>query len=112
MVCHLCRAATAKKHGRTREGHQRYRCRTCRKTFSERPERPLGSMRVPVDKALSILHALCEGAGIRPLARQSGVHQGTILKLLVQAGEGCERMLAEQVRDVPVADVQCDELWG
>ncbi|HEX5757589.1 MAG TPA: IS1 family transposase [Thermoanaerobaculia bacterium] len=69
-------------------------------------------MRVPLDKAISILHALCEGTNVRAISRQSGCHQGTVLKLLVQAGEGCERMLAELVRDVPVADVQCDELWG
>ncbi|HEX5760822.1 MAG TPA: IS1 family transposase [Thermoanaerobaculia bacterium] len=111
MVCHLCRATTAKKYGRTREGHQRYRCRTCRKTFSERPARPLGDMRIPLEKALPILQHLCEGSCIRALSRASGCHQATILRLLVQVGEGCERMLAELVRDVEVKDVQADEVW-
>jgi transposase-like protein/IS1 family transposase len=111
MVCHHCHKDGCKRFGKTRQGHQRYRCRTCRKTFSERPERPLGDMRVPVDKALLILNLLCEGSGIRAVSRVTGCHQGTILKLLVQVGEGCGRLLAEQVRDVPVKDVQADEVW-
>jgi transposase-like protein/IS1 family transposase len=110
MTCHHC-AGNAKRFGRTKSGHQRYRCRTCRKTFSERPERPLGAMRVPVEKALLVLNLLCEGSGIRAIARVTGCHQGTILKLLVEVGKGCERLLAERVRDVPVRDVQADEVW-
>jgi transposase-like protein len=77
--------------------NQRYRCLTCRKTFSERPERPLGDMRLPVNKALLCLHLLCEGSAVRAVERVTGLEKKTILRLLVQVGEGCERMLAEQV---------------
>jgi transposase-like protein len=55
VVCHLCQAANAKKFGKDRYGNQRFRCRTCRKTFSERPGRALGAMTVPVEKALLVL---------------------------------------------------------
>ncbi len=55
MVYHLCQATNAKKSGRDRKGNQRYACRVCRKTFSERPARPLGEMRLPVEKAELIL---------------------------------------------------------
>jgi hypothetical protein len=27
-------------------------------------------------------------------------------------GSKCERLLTELIQDVPVSDVQCDELWG
>jgi IS1 family transposase len=33
------------------------------------------------------------------------------MKLLVVAGERCERLLATKIRNVPVVDVQCDEIW-
>jgi transposase-like protein/IS1 family transposase len=112
MVCHLCQAATAKKHGRDRKGNQRFRCHTCRKTFSERPERVLGSMRIPEDKAVLILTLLCEGNSLRAIERVTGCHVATILSLLTQAGAGCERLLAELVKDVPVQDVQADEIFG
>jgi transposase-like protein/IS1 family transposase len=110
MDCIPCQAP-AKKFGKDRKGNQRYRCLTCRKTFSTRPERPLGAMRLPEDKALLCLHLLCEGSSVRAVERITGVEKTTILKLLVQVGEGCERMLAEKVKDVPVKDVQADELF-
>ncbi|HYX23408.1 MAG TPA: hypothetical protein VFC23_04580 [Thermoanaerobaculia bacterium] len=63
IPCPAYQTEDCKKFGRTRagHGHQRYRCRTCRKTFSERPERRLGHMNLPEDRALLCLHLLCEG---------------------------------------------------
>ncbi len=110
MDCDACQTP-AKKFGKDRKGNQRFRCRTCRKTFSERPDRPLGDMRLPVDRALLCLHLLCEGNAVRAVERITGTEKKTILRLLVQVGEGCERLLAETVKAVPVQDVQADELW-
>jgi len=110
MQCEACQAP-AKKMGKDRKGNQRFRCRTCRKSFSERPARPLGNMQLPLEKALLCLHLLCEGNAVRSIERVVDVDKKTILKLLVQVGEGCERMLAETVKAVPVRDVQADELW-
>ncbi|HEV3074849.1 MAG TPA: IS1 family transposase [Thermoanaerobaculia bacterium] len=112
MVCHNCQAENSKKVGRTRDGRQRYRCRTCRVTFSERRTRPLGAMNLPVEKALLVLQLLCEGSGIRSIQRVTGCHQGTILKLLTEVGAGCEQLLSETVKNVAVEDVQADEVWG
>lgn len=110
MECAACNAPS-KKFGRDRKGNQRFRCLTCRKTFSERPERPLGAMNLPLDRALLCLHLLCEGSSVRAIERITGTEKKTILRLLVQVGEGCERMLTETVKAVPVQDVQADELW-
>jgi IS1 family transposase len=68
-------------------------------------------MQLPLEKALLCLHLLCEGNAVRSIERIVEVDKKTILKLLVQVGEGCERMLAETVKAVPVRDVQADELW-
>src|SRR5439155_9961036 len=35
-----------------------------------------------------------------------------ILKLLVVVGEKCERIMGRLIVNVPVQDVQCDEIWG
>jgi hypothetical protein len=48
MTCHLCQAEKAKKFGRDRRGNQRYKCRSCRRTFGERRPRMLpADMRIP-----------------------------------------------------------------
>ena len=111
MVCHNCQLA-AKKHGKDRKGQQRWKCKPCRKTWTEIGERLFGEMRISEEKALLALNLLCEGSSIRSVSRLTGLHKGTIMKLLVLVGERCERFLAERIVDVPVKDVQCDELWG
>lgn len=109
-TCPHC-ASSTKKFGRTKDGRQRFRCLSCRKVSAEEREKPLGDMRLPLDRALLCLNLLCEGSSVRAIERITGTEKKTILRLLVQVGEGCERMLTETVKAVPVEDVQADELW-
>jgi transposase-like protein len=111
MTCHNCQIV-AVKIGKDRKGNQRFRCNTCRKTFAEPKDKPLGNMYLPIEKAVLILRLLVEGNSIRSTKRITGVEKKTILSLLVLAGEKCERLLDEKLRDVPVRDVQADEMWG
>lgn len=111
MTCHNCNIL-CKKFGKHRNGLQRFRCSQCRKTFTEDHEKPLDTMYLPVEKAVSILQLLWEGCSIRSAERISGVHHQTIIALLVLIGEKCERLLEKKIRNVPVSDVQCDEIWG
>jgi hypothetical protein len=41
-----------------------------------------------------------------------GIHQETILNLLVLAGEKCQRIMNAKIRNIPVKDVEADELWA
>lgn len=112
MTCHNCKIE-AKKSGKDRKGkgNQRYRCNQCRKTFQEMKENLLGTMRVSLDRAEMCLRLLLEGNSIRSIQR-IGLHQETILNLLVLAGEKCERLLNEHMSGVAVKDVEADEIWG
>ena len=111
MTCHNCQTE-AKKFGKDRKGNQRFRCQTCHKVFQEPKEKPLGGMYLPMDKAVQCLQLLIEGCSVRSTERITGVHRDTILDLLVLAGEKCERLLDEKLRNLTVRDVQCDEMWG
>jgi hypothetical protein len=55
---------------------------------------------------------LLEGNSIRSTERITGLHRDTILRLLVLAGERCEKFLGKALVNVPVTDGQCDEIWG
>ena len=107
MTCHNCQIA-AVKLGKDRKGNQRYRCNTCRKTFGEQQDKPLGNMYLPMDKAVLCLRLFVEGNSIRSIERITGVEKKTILKLLVLTGEKCERLLDEKLRNLTVRDVQAD----
>ena len=97
--------------GKDREGNPRRKCKACRKTFGIIPPRPLGAMRIDLDRAVLCLSLLTEGSSIRSTERVTGTHRDTIMRLLRKAGEKCEALMDRLVRRVPVEDVQADELW-
>jgi transposase-like protein/IS1 family transposase len=110
-ACRTCGGPTI-GWGKDKDGNPRRKCRACNKTFGIIPERPLGSMRLDLDKAVLCLSLLTEGSSIRSTERVSGVHRDTICRLLRKAGAKCEALLNRVVRRVEAKDVQCDELWS
>ena len=111
MTCHNCRIE-ARRFGKHRNGLQRFRCAQCGKTYTEPHEKPLEGMTTPQDKALLALRLLVEGNSIRSIERTTELHRDTILRLLVLVGEKCEKLMGRVIVNVPVEDVQCDEIWG
>jgi transposase-like protein/IS1 family transposase len=111
MTCHSCRIA-CKRFGKHRNGLQRFRCKQCRRTFTEDHQQPLGEMRLPLDKAVNALQLLLEGMSVPSVERVTGVHRDTILRLLVVAGERCRRLMQQKIEHLPVRDVEADEIWG
>jgi transposase-like protein/IS1 family transposase len=111
VTCHSCRIE-CKRKGRNRKGNQRYQCRQCSKWFQEPQDKPLDGMYLPIEKAELVLKLLLEGNSVSTVERITEVHHTTVLKLLVLAGEKCERIMAEKIRNVEVRDVECDELWA
>jgi transposase-like protein/IS1 family transposase len=110
MVCHNCRAE-CRKFGRNRNGSSRFQCRQCRRTFTE-PRENLDGMYTDLDAASKALQMLVEGCSVNSVARLTGLHHTTILKLLVIAGEKCERLMGRKIRNVEVQDVELDEAWS
>jgi len=110
VTCHNCRAE-CRKFGK-RHNRQRYQCSQCRKVFTDARDNTLDGMYLPVEKAEQVLKLLLEGNSVSSTIRLTGIHQKTVLKLLVLAGEKCERLMGEKIRNVPVKDIQCDELWS
>lgn len=111
MTCHSCKSLCS-RFGKHRNGLQRFRCNQCQKTFTEEHERPLDEMRLSLDKALKVLQLLLEGMSVRSVERVTDVHRDTILRLLVLAGERCQRLMDEKIKALDVFDVQVDEIWG
>jgi len=112
MTCHNCRIEAAKA-GKRRDGEQRYRCSQCGKTFSQPKDfGVVGHKQLDEEAALMALRLIVEGNSIRSAERITGLHRDTIMRLVVDAGQRCETLLATKVRNVPVSDVQADEIWG
>jgi IS1 family transposase len=69
-------------------------------------------MYTQVSRAEEVLKLLIEGCSVSTIERVTGVHHGTILKILVIVGEKCERIMAQKIRNVQVRDVELDEVWS
>lgn len=55
---------------------------------------------------------MVEGNSLRSTERISGLNVNTLMKILVKAGEKCEKLMGRVIVNVPVKDVQCDEIWA
>ncbi|MBV8731284.1 MAG: IS1 family transposase, partial [Acidobacteriia bacterium] len=52
------------------------------------------------------------GNSLRSTERITGSDINTLMRILVKAGEKCEKLMARLVVNIPCRDVECDELWG
>lgn len=111
MTCTACNVE-CQRFGKHRNGGHRFRCPDCGKTYTEPHNKPLGNMTVPMDKALLALQLLIEGNSIRSTERITNIDRNTMMKRLVLAGEKCEKLMGRLIVNVPVKDVQADEIWG
>jgi IS1 family transposase len=68
--------------------------------------------RLPLATRIQVLSALVEGNSIRGTCRMTGVAKGTVLKLLADVGDACDRYMDEALRDLTCVRVQCDEIWS
>ncbi|HEY3129586.1 MAG TPA: transposase [Acidobacteriota bacterium] len=59
-----------------------------------------------------ILNCLVEGCSIRGTARLCSVEKRTVLSILKLAGQSCERLFQERIRNVSVKDLELDEVWS
>jgi transposase-like protein/IS1 family transposase len=113
MTCTRCQHQTCKKFGYFGKRRiQRWRCNSCKATFCEpQPISPLGAMRTTTDAAARALQCLLEGCSIRATERLTGLNRNTIMRLLVLAGERCEKLMDKEMRELPCRRLQCDEIW-
>jgi IS1 family transposase len=91
-------------------GHQRYRCKQCNRTFSDIPASPLEWLRVEPEKAYQVVQLLVEGVGIRAIERLTCLNRRTVLNILRVAGQKSARLLNTRIRNLQTEEIQADEL--
>jgi transposase-like protein/IS1 family transposase len=111
MTCTGCEVR-CQRFGTHRNGLQRFRCSQCKKTYTEEHKHLIEDMNLADEKALLALQLFVEGNSLRSTERITGVDINTLMKLLVRAGEKCEKVMGKLIVNIPVKDVQCDEIWA
>lgn len=104
ITCPRCSAQNCKKNGISKQGKQRYRCKTCQRQFIL-----LYTRRGFSSKIKQQIVTMClNGSGIRDTARVLQVSANTVLKVL--------RLVAETLPPTKlpprVLELELDEMWS
>lgn len=113
MIKLACTHESRSKHGKNRNGSQRWKCRDCGATVSDKhvPNGPLGNMRADEDKIFMALNLLCEGMAVAAVERVTGLKHTTITKAIRLVGDKCEAFFDKHVQDVSCDFCEIDEIW-
>ncbi len=65
--------------------------------------------RLPLPRRTQAMNCLVEGNSIRSTERMTDTHRDTIMRLLVQVGDGCAKIMDESMRDLPSRRV--GDMW-
>ena len=68
--------------------------------------------RLPLDCRTQVINCLVEGNSIRSTERLTNTHRDTIMRLMVKVGDGCAKLMDEQMRDLSCQRLQVDEIWS
>lgn len=100
------------KFGKTPGGVQRYRCKTCGKTFTATKGTLFFKRRTPVKDILETLVLLSDGVRISAISRAKGFKEDTILAWLRQAAQHAEAIEQVLLSDYRLSRAQIDGLWA
>ena len=113
MIALKCTHPNFKKAGiHKTTGKQRFKCKDCDKRFVKQEAKPLGKMRVDLDKAMMVIGMLLEGMSIRACERLTGMNRDTIDRLILEVGERCQNFMDYNIQNVSCSDLQLDEIWS
>lgn len=67
--------------------------------------------RLSIERRSQIIGALVEGNSIRSVERMTQTHRDTVMRLGLEVGQGCARIIDEKMRNLSCQRLQCDEIW-
>jgi len=100
------------KSGKTKAGRQRYKCKTCRQTFTETKGTVFYRRHTPEDEIIDTLAHIAEGSRISSLARAKGHKEDTIIEWIREAGKRAEAIEEVLLADYQLTRGQIDGLWA
>lgn len=97
-------------HGRKRP---RYKCKTCRKTFSIRTGTALEGLRKPTELIVIVIILLAYGCPIQAIVHAFELDERTVASWQHRAGKHCELVHKEKIERgiLDLIYVQADEIW-
>lgn len=96
----------------TRSGKRRiFHCKRCRTNFSETRDTVFFDLRTPEEKVVLALKMLLVKVDLAGISFVLGVTEETTLEWLRRAAQQAHEINAHLLRELPVTQVQLDEMW-
>jgi transposase-like protein len=118
----FCHNSACPARGRSGQGNigvqsqreQRYRCKTCGRTFAATKGTPFYRLRTTADVVTVVLTLLCHGCPAQAIVAAFGLDERTVAQWLARAGQHCQQVHRHVVQQgtVDLQHVQADELWA
>ena len=99
------------KNGKTDQGVQRYRCQTCRKTFTQTKGTLFYRCRHSEEMMVECLAMVGDRASLAAIHRIKGVKEETVCQWLERAATQVEQIEERLVGPKKLTRVQMDALW-
>jgi IS1 family transposase/transposase-like protein len=97
----------------TQSGKRRiFLCNVCAVAFSETRETVFFDLRTPEEKVMMALKMLLVKVGLSDISFVLGVTEETVLVWLARAAQKAHEITVHLLRDLPVTEVQLDEMWS
>lgn len=100
------------KYGKTKQGQQRYKCKSCSETFTQTKGTIFYRRRTPAQEIMEILALVAEGDRISSLTRVKGHKEDTILAWLKAAADHAAAVEAVLLANYRLGRGQIDGLWA
>jgi transposase-like protein/IS1 family transposase len=111
MTCEACEVI-CQRFGKHRNGLRRFRCPVCHKSYTEAHKPALEGSYIPTERILLALRLMVEGNSLRSTQRITNLDINTLMKILVKAGEKCAALIGRLIVNIPVRNVEVDEIWS
>ena len=97
----------------TQSGKRRiFRCKDCERTFSETRDPVFFDLRTAEEKVIMALKMLLVKVALSDIGFVLGVTEETVLEWLRRAAHQAQELNAHLLRDLPITEVQLDEMWS
>src|SRR5476651_799114 len=64
------------------------------------------------EKKVAVVSMLAEGSSMASIARITGIHPDTIMRVAVRIGQACAKIQDEKMRGLTCKQIEVDEIWG
>ncbi len=108
----FCDHPHSHRHGKTSKGSQRYRCSSCKQTFTETFDTLYYHRQVTAEQARTLLQAHSEGSSLRGVSRTSGLAYGTVVSIIRASSTKGQLVHNQQVQAVETQEIGADEFWS